>query len=153
MILPVIEMPVYESVSAYRVEPISEIDIDISLQVDFAVRILDQGLTGMNIEEGDILLFTQTSWPNDHEQIVLACYENEEYYLRILEQFDPFGPIRLKGSRDVPIIKTDKHSVIVKGTCSHVLKSKYNKIYYVDTWDGKLYEPTHKSLSYRGGRK
>jgi hypothetical protein len=153
MILPVVEMTVYEPVSSFKLNPTHEVELDTWIEVQYAVRVMDDGLSGLNIEQGDLLLFKEASWPEDNEQIVMACYENDEYYLRVLEQFDPYGTIRLKGIRSVPILKVDMHSIIVKAVCSYVLKEKHNKIYYVDTWDGTLHEAKSNHPFHKGYRR
>jgi len=138
MILPLIEMQVYDPVSSYRVEPIGEIDVETDFPFSFAIKIFDDGLSGLNIEKGDILLFQDSWWPDVDEQIVLVCFENEEYYLRILHQMDSYGRLELRGTGDVSPIKTTKQSVIVKGVCCHVMKINYNQMQIIDTRTGEI---------------
>jgi hypothetical protein len=146
MIMPVIEMPVFDSVSSEKLKPVEQIDLDTKLDISFAIRVLDNGLQYINVHEGDLLLFKKTTWATDYEQIVFGCYENEEFYLRVLEQFDLNGQVRLRAGKEVSPIKTFKDNIAVRGISSHVYKHESNKIYFIDTFDGRIKEVSNGKI-------
>ncbi|WP_167578105.1 S24 family peptidase [Ammoniphilus sp. YIM 78166] len=127
-------MPVWESVSAEGLDPVDQFPLDIWFEFSFAIEVTDDGFEEIGIEPGDILLFRECSWPDRNGEIVLAAYEGEDFYLRVLEQIDTYGPvIYLRGTGDVPLIKTTKDSIIVKGTAHYFFQRSSSEIKKVNT--------------------
>jgi len=63
--------------------PLMRID-GASMRQRFAIQIKDDGLDGLDVHDGDYLVFVQSGWPS-MEEVVCFCRQGDEAIVKIMK--------------------------------------------------------------------